>query len=213
MTVNRRDGRSLGPGVILVTFLSVKYSSTSLDKSCGENDDRPDPEAVVEEWLLLTSLPGWLTASRQCVAQDSLSTYFTIASWYCVVYKVSSSGLICIPLSHFLNNFSFRNKSRICAETGRSPVVGVTSEEYWDSSCHANFTARYKASFHWVIIMGKAHIMTSIRWNMSFYAVMTRCTETVCRLDMHKVQYWNGRKMSMTYLAMVRSSCVVKSDR
>jgi len=58
-TVNKGAGQSLGPGVISATFIGIKYSSSSLNKSYGSNEDWPDSEVVVEGnrmWLCI--LPG-----------------------------------------------------------------------------------------------------------------------------------------------------------
>jgi len=46
---------------------------------------------------------------------------------------------------------------------------------------------------------------------MSLSTVITWSKVTICLFDIHRVQYRNGLKTSMTYLTMVQSSCVVKS--
>jgi len=127
----------------------VRSSSSSLNKSYGSIDDCPNPEAIAEMTrLLLVMLSGLITGTRQCLAQYSFSTFFRQSSWYWVVQDVLSSGLISIPLSQFLTDRNFRKGSRICAEIISIPFDGVTSAEYLDSCCRANFMAKNKSSFH-----------------------------------------------------------------
>jgi len=154
-----------------------------------------------------------VTGKHPCVPQYSFSTYFRKASWNWVVWEVSSSGLISIPMSHFLTDRNLRKESRLCAEMRSIPVVRVTSVQYLDSFCCPNFTAEYKSSFHCVIFLANACITPSMWFNISLERVMTWCRITVCQFDIHRVQYRNGRNTAMTYLTMVHSTCAVKSSR
>jgi len=79
--------------------------------------------------------------------------------------------------------------------------------------CRANFTATSKSSFHWFLVVAGAPMTPSIRSNTTLKNVITWCKVTVCLFDIHRVQYENGLKTSMTYLTIVHSSCVVKSGR
>ena len=46
---------------------------------------------------------------------------------YCVVYDVSSSRLLAVPLSHYLKDCKLRKGTRMCTEISSMPVVAVTS--------------------------------------------------------------------------------------
>ena len=93
------------------------------------------------------------------------------------------------------------------------PVFGVTSAEYLDSFCQANFRAKNKSSFYWVFCLAYARITPSIWSTMSLYTAITWCNLTVCLFDIHRVQYQNGLNPSMIYFTMVHSSCVIKSGQ
>ena len=108
MAVNKWAAPSLRPGDVSATLLGVKYSSSSLDKSYGSKDHWEDPEAVAEERRLLHGTgSSSLTGTHPCLAEYSFSTYFREASRYWIVQYVSSSRLISIPWSHFLNDRNF----------------------------------------------------------------------------------------------------------
>ena len=92
-------------------------------------------------------------------------------------------------------------------------VVGVTSACYLEYICHANFIAKYLSSFVWVFWIVIARIMPVIWLHMSLYMVMMWCKVPVCVFDIHRVQYGNSLKTSMTYLMMFHLSCGVKSGR
>ena len=154
-----------------------------------------------------------MTDKCQCLAQYSFPTYFRNAPWYWVVYDVSSSGLISILFCQFLNDHNWWTGSRICAEMRSIPVIGVTSEYYLDSFWRANFTLKYKSSFHWVIFLAKADIMPSTWSNMPLCTVISWWRVTVCHSDIHSIQYRNGLNTSVTYLSLVHSPCVVQSGR
>jgi hypothetical protein len=51
--VNEHAAPLLSTGVVSAILLGVKYSSSSLDKSLGSNEDSPDAEAVSEAKILL----------------------------------------------------------------------------------------------------------------------------------------------------------------
>jgi len=146
-----------------------------------------------------------------CMAHCSFCTYFRNASWYQVVLEVLYSVLIAVALSHFLHDRSIQKESRMCAELRSIPIVGVLSEQYWDSFCRMIVTAKYKSFFQWVSLLAEARITRSIWRNMSFNTVITWCRVTVSLFDMWMVQYWNGDKTSVTSLMMLHSSWVVKS--
>jgi len=62
--------------VIAASFVGSKESSSSLGKSYGSKDDRPDPEAVAEvKRLFLGMLSGLMIGNGPCLAQYSFSTY------------------------------------------------------------------------------------------------------------------------------------------
>ena len=70
------------PGVVSATLFGVKYSSSTLDKSYGSNNDGWDPEPVAEGMrLLLGKISSLVTDTLQCLAQYSFSAYFRKASW------------------------------------------------------------------------------------------------------------------------------------
>ena len=73
--------------------------------------------------------------------------------------------------------------------------------------------AKCKSSFQCVFFLGMTCITLSIWSNMSLWAVGTWCEVTVGLFDIHRVQYLNGRKFSMKYMAIIHSSCVMKSGR
>jgi len=161
--VNWRATESLRPGVISATFLAVKDSSSSLDKSYGSKDDWQDLEAIAYRMrLLLRKHSCVLTGTRWCSAQYSFSTFFRKASWDWLVDDDLSSWLMSIALSHVSNDCNIRKRSRICAEIRCIPIFGVTSALYLESLCGANFTAKNKSSFHWVFFLAKACLTPSI---------------------------------------------------
>ena len=63
--LNKGGTRSLCSGVLSATLLGVEYLSSSLDKSYGSKDDRPDHVAIAEGMrLLLGTFSGTLTGKR-----------------------------------------------------------------------------------------------------------------------------------------------------
>jgi hypothetical protein len=67
VAVNKRAAQLHHPAVNSATLYGIKYSSSSLDKSYGSKDDRPDPEAVAEGTrLLLIMFSGSLTGTCRC---------------------------------------------------------------------------------------------------------------------------------------------------
>jgi hypothetical protein len=65
-------------------------------------------------------------------------------------------------MPQFLNDGNFRGGSKICFDMWSLLVIGVTSVQYFDSFCHANFMATNKPSFNGVFFWAKAHIMPSM---------------------------------------------------
>jgi hypothetical protein len=151
--------------------------------------------------------------TRRCLAEYSISIFFQMASWYWVVQDISSSELISVPFSNYLNDRNFWRGSRTGAEMCSMPVVGITSGKYLDSICRANFTAKIESSSHWVFSLATAHITPSMWLNMSLYTVIMWCNVTVCLFDIHRIQYCSRLNTSMTYFTIVHSSWVVNSGR
>jgi len=163
--------------------------------------------------LLLTTLLGLLTDSGRYLVQYLLSTYFRNTSWHCVVYRIWSSGLITIPLSHLIINRSFHEGWRICVHMRSWLVMEVTPERFFNRFCHPNFRTKYKSSFHWVYVLAKACITPWIWWNMLLNTGKTWCRVTLCLFDIRRVLEQNGPRTSMTYWKMAHSACVVMSGQ
>ena len=133
--VNKRATRSLYLNVLSATFSGIQCCSSSLqDKSYGPQGDWPDPAASVEaKRLLLEILLCFMAENRPFLARYSFYTYFRNASWYWVVYEVSSSASISMTLSYILHDHNFRKERRIYAGMKRIPEVGVTLSKCVDS--------------------------------------------------------------------------------
>jgi len=58
--------------------------------------------------LLLVALSDFMTDKPLCLAHYLFSTNFRNSSGYWLVYEVSFSGLIPIPMSQFLNDYNFQ---------------------------------------------------------------------------------------------------------
>jgi len=207
-----RAAQSLRSGVISTTFSGIKYSLSLLDKSYGSTEVWPDLKAIARgKGLLLSTLSGVMIDIWLYLAPYLFSKYFRDTFWYLVVYEVSSSGLISIPMSHFRNDHNIWRGSSICADMRCLTVVGVSSRWFLNGDCRSNFMAKYKSSFHYFFFLAKAPMTPSIWLKMSLYPVVTWCRVTICCFHIHRFQCWNGLNTSMTCLTMVHSSCVVKS--
>jgi len=126
--VNWLAVRSLHLGVLSGRLSGVEFSSSSLDKSYGSNDDWQDGEVVADGMrLLLGKLWCWLTGTPRCLGRYSFSIYLGNACKYWDVSNVSSSGLPFIHLSHFLNDRNLRKALCTSAEMRSMRVVGVNS--------------------------------------------------------------------------------------
>jgi len=88
--------------------------------------------------------------------------------------------------------------------TGRWSNISITL----DCVRLANFTAKNMSSFHCVIILAKAHVTPSTWLHMSLYTVIMGWRVTVCRDDLHRVQYRHALELFMMYLRMFQSSCL-----
>jgi hypothetical protein len=126
--VGKHAARSDRPGVISATSFGIKHSSSLLDKSNGSYEDCPDLDAIAyERRELFGMFSGLVTGKPQCSTQYLCSAYSIEFSKDWIVYEVSTSEVISIPLSHFLNDRNCQTESRICAEMRSIPVVAVTS--------------------------------------------------------------------------------------
>jgi hypothetical protein len=142
-----------------------------------------------------------------------LSTYFRSTALYAVVQEVPSSEGIYNCLFHLWNNCNLWNRSRMCTGMRVIQVIGVTSIYHFDSVCCAHFIMKWQSSFHWVVLLASACIMTSILSNMSFKKVIMWCKVMACLLDIHMVQCWNSRRPSMTCFTIAHSYCIVLSGQ
>jgi len=143
VAVNKHAGQSLCPGVVSASLSGVKHSSSSLDKSYGYKENWPDLQAIAGEMrFLLIGLSGLMTGRCLCSEHYLFSTFFRNACWYWIVYEVSSSGWMSIPLSSFLTDHNFEKGSWICAKKGSIHVILVTSIEYFAHFYHAYVTMK-----------------------------------------------------------------------
>jgi len=115
-------------------------------------------------------------------------------------------------LSHFLNDHSFRKPSRLCDQMWSITVIGVTSAYYWEYPWWANFTAKYKSSFHWVFFLAEAHIMPSKWLRMLLNTAIAWRRVSVWNFNIDTDHYQNSLKLCVSYLTMYHSLCVVKSS-